>query len=153
MNNFQDYFDGVNYIRPSAQATISSATDTNFDFAIEADDLGFAAILDVVSRSNGAAAISAVKFASDSGISADVVTYSDSALTDAILKNDRDSSTAPFAQTALSAAGKTRIAFGGINKKVHKYCRVIVTTTGGTVSLVAQLHVLVKKAKSPITQA
>lgn len=152
MNNFQDYFSGVEYVRPSAPATINTDVATNFDFAIDSSDLGVEAILDVVTRAAGTAAITSMLLASDSGFSADVVTFTDSALTEAILKNDRLSSVAPFAQTSLSAAGKRSIGFGNVNKEVHKFCRIIVTTSASA-NLNLQVLVLKKKAGDPIVQA
>lgn len=148
MNNSQDYLSNVAVIRPSAPATIESATTTNFDFAIDQDVLGGRCILDVIARTNGTAAITSLTLASDASFSEDIALFNDSN-PNGISKNDRLSETAPFAQTSLSAAGKKAIYFGNINKKVHKFARIIVTTTG-TVDLDLQVLVELVKTKAPV---
>lgn len=139
----------------SAPTTISSATVTNFDIPLPQQDFTSAkAYLKLVSKASGTSiAMTALKFASDDAFSSNVITY-DSTNDSKILKNDRDSSTAPFAQTLLTAAGTRSVAFGNmVMKSNQKYARAALTTIGGSVSLVAQVIWVIKKVKAPVVQA
>jgi hypothetical protein len=151
MKNIGDYFYGVEKVTPSAPQTINTDTNTNFDFVLK-DQIGAAVTLDVYSHTAGTAQISSIVLASDAGFSTDVTTYDATTNVENILKNDRESSTEPFAQTLLSAIGKRKVAFENIAKKDQIHCRVVVTSAG-TANLGAQVIVDILKDRAPFTQA